>query len=58
MGGWTTETTVGLARVAREINRQAIMLGYTNAFLLYTLLSALVIPICLLARRPAARAQG
>ncbi len=55
MGGWTTETTAGLARVAREINRQAVMLGYTNAFLLYTLLAVLVVPLCLMARRPTGR---
>ena len=33
MGAWTIETVPGLARLAREINRQAAMIGYLNAFL-------------------------
>jgi DHA2 family multidrug resistance protein len=50
-GSWTTETTQGLARLSREINRQAAMIGYTNAFALYTATSAAAIVIILLARR-------
>jgi len=32
MGGWTTETLPGLAQLAKEINRQAAMIGYIEAF--------------------------
>jgi MFS transporter, DHA2 family, multidrug resistance protein len=40
MGGWTMDTLPGLARLAREMNRQASMIGYLNAFALYTAASA------------------
>ncbi len=43
MGGWTMETLPGLARLAKEINRQAAMLGYLNAFSLYTVTSVVAI---------------
>lgn len=51
MGGWTIETLPGLARLSREINRQAAMIGYVNAFGMYTLASAAAILLVLLARR-------
>ena len=52
-GGWDFETVQGLARLSKEINRQAAMLGYINAFGLYTLCSALAIPLILLIGRRA-----
>ncbi len=52
MGAWTFETMPGLARLAKEMTRQATMIGFTNAFLLYTLLSAMAIPLCLLVKPP------
>jgi MFS transporter, DHA2 family, multidrug resistance protein len=51
MGAWTIETMPGLARLAREINRQAAMIGYLNAFSLYTATSIAAIAIVWLARR-------
>jgi DHA2 family multidrug resistance protein len=47
MGAWNMDTVEGLARIAREINRQAAMIGYLNAFGMYTLASALAIPAIL-----------
>ena len=47
-GAWDTETVVGLAKLSKEISRQAAMLGYINAFGLYTLASAMAIPLILL----------
>jgi DHA2 family multidrug resistance protein len=47
-GAWDTETVGGLAKLSKEIGRQAAMLGYINAFGLYTLASALAIPLVLL----------
>ncbi|HYD07292.1 MAG TPA: DHA2 family efflux MFS transporter permease subunit, partial [Reyranella sp.] len=47
-GGWDTDSVGGLARLSKEINRQAAMLGYINAFGLYTLASALAVPLILL----------
>jgi len=49
-GSWTVDTLTGIARLSREITRQATMIGFSNAFLLYTLLSAISIPLCLLVR--------
>jgi len=51
-GAWTTETLTGIARLSKEITRQATMIGFTNAFVLYTLLSAMAVPLCLLIRPP------
>lgn len=55
-GGWDVTTVQGLARLSREINRQAAMIGYINAFGLFTLCSALAVPmILLIGRRARAR---
>jgi DHA2 family multidrug resistance protein len=51
MGGWTTGTLQGLARLGKEIDRQAAMIGYVNAFGLYTAASGIAILLALLARR-------
>ena len=47
-GGWDTESVAGLAKLSKEIGRQAAMVGYINAFGIYTLASALAIPLILL----------
>jgi DHA2 family multidrug resistance protein len=52
MGAWSIETTSGLAKLSNEIARQSIMIGYTNAWLLYTMAAVLVIPLSLLAKAP------
>jgi hypothetical protein len=41
-----------LALVASEVRRQATMIGYINAFKLFTVLSVLPIPFIWLARLP------
>lgn len=51
MGGWTVDTLPGLASLSKEINRQASMIGYLNAFSLYTATSIGAIGIVWLARR-------
>jgi DHA2 family multidrug resistance protein len=51
IGAWTFDTVPGLARVAKEINRQAAMLGYLNAFAMYTATSALAVVFALMVRR-------
>lgn len=52
-GAWTFDTVPGLARVAKEIARQASMIGYLNAFAMYTATSALAVVFVLLIRRRA-----
>jgi DHA2 family multidrug resistance protein len=50
-GGWNFDSVAGLARVAKEIGRQAAMLGYLNAFMMYTATSALALVFALMIRR-------
>ncbi len=45
MGGWSTESTTGLARIAGEVTRQATTIGYVNAFNLFLWTSLLVYPL-------------
>lgn len=54
MGAWDTGTPQGLARIGREITRQASVIAYINAFGLFTLVAAAAIPFALLFRRPTA----
>jgi DHA2 family multidrug resistance protein len=48
MGGWTIDSVEGMARIAKEITRQAAMIGYTNAFVMYTMASVIAIPLVLM----------
>jgi len=50
-GGWDFDTMQGLARLSKEIGRQSAMIGYINAFGLYTAASAMAIPLILLIGR-------
>ena len=51
MGAWTTDSVAGLATIGKEINRQAAMLGYLNAFGMYTVVSMAAIPLVLMLGR-------
>ena len=51
MGAWSVDSLPGLATLSVEINRQARMIGYLNAFALYTLASVLALPFVLMVRR-------
>jgi len=51
VGSWETGSVGGLAKLSKEIGRQAAMLGYINAFGFYTLASALAVPLVLLLGR-------
>lgn len=50
-GGWDFSTVPGLAKVAKEINRQAAMIGYLNAFAMYSAASAFGLLLVLMVRR-------
>jgi DHA2 family multidrug resistance protein len=58
MGNWSVDTAAGLAKLSGEITRQATLIGYTNAWWLYTLAAAASLPIVLLARLPKMRAPA
>lgn len=51
MGAWDAESNAGLARISREITRQAAMIAFLNAFGLFTLVAASAIPFALLFKR-------
>jgi DHA2 family multidrug resistance protein len=50
-GMWSFDTVSGLAKIANEINRQSAMIGYLNAFTMYTATSALAVILVLMVRR-------
>ena len=50
-GGWNFDSVPGLAKVANEIMRQSVMIGYLNAFTMYTVASALAMVFVLMVRR-------
>ena len=47
-GSWSVETLPDIARLAKEINRQAALIGYLNAFTMYMVASLLAIPLALI----------
>jgi DHA2 family multidrug resistance protein len=51
MGGWSTDSLSGLARLSKEINRQAAMIGYIDAFAMYTAASELAMVLVMMVRR-------
>jgi MFS transporter, DHA2 family, multidrug resistance protein len=50
-GAWDFSTVAGLAKVAKEITRQAAMIGYLNAFMMYAAVSAVGLVLVLVVRR-------
>jgi len=50
VGGWDPATIKGLAAIGGEIERQARMIGYGNAFWLYTVLAFVIIPMLVFIR--------
>jgi DHA2 family multidrug resistance protein len=50
MGSWSTNSLGGLAALSDEMGRQSQMIGYTNAFLMYTLACVIAIPFLLLVK--------
>jgi DHA2 family multidrug resistance protein len=50
MERWPIDTVTGLSSLAAEVNRQAMMIGYTNSFALYAVVSFAVIPLMLLVK--------
>lgn len=56
LGAWSTDSVRGLAAISGEVNRQAALIGYLDAFRAYTFASLAALPLVLLVRvkRPAA----
>tara|TARA_Y100001960_G_C14187432_1_gene593260 strand:- start:134 stop:592 length:459 start_codon:yes stop_codon:yes gene_type:complete len=51
-GGWTLNTPSGLAQLSNEVERQASMIGYINAFYLFSAIAASVIPFIPFLKKP------
>jgi DHA2 family multidrug resistance protein len=51
-GSWDPETQVGLFNLSNEVSRQAITIGYVNAFHLFTWASFAVYPLIAMVRWP------
>jgi len=51
VGAWNTESVRGLAALSNEVGRQARMVAYNNAFLLYGVTCFAVIPVIYLWRK-------
>ena len=51
---WNPETPAGLMQLSREVQKQASMIGYINAFYLMALTAAISVPLACLLRRPTA----
>jgi DHA2 family multidrug resistance protein len=49
-GGWDPSTVEGLARIGSEVDRQATMIGYDNAFIMYAIVCFASLPLLLLVR--------
>lgn len=53
---WNPETTTGLMSISREVQRQAAMIGYINAFYMMAVTAAVSVPLAMLLKRvPAGR---
>ncbi|MFM9938202.1 MAG: DHA2 family efflux MFS transporter permease subunit [Hyphomicrobiaceae bacterium] len=52
---WNPETTAGLMQISREVQRQAAMIGYINAFYMMALTAAVAVPLAMLLQRVPAR---
>jgi DHA2 family multidrug resistance protein len=49
-GLWSLDTVPGLTALGSEINRQAMMIGYSNSFAMYAFVAFVTIPLMLLVR--------
>jgi DHA2 family multidrug resistance protein len=49
-GEWSAADPQGLAALAREVARQAAMIGYLDAFVFFVVTALVVLPLVLLVR--------
>lgn len=52
-GSWSIDSIVGLARISGEVERQASMIGYINAFYLFSATAISVVPFIVFFKKPA-----
>jgi DHA2 family multidrug resistance protein len=51
-GDWNIDSLNGIARTGREVERQASMIGYINAFYLFSAVAIAVVPFIFFLKRP------
>ena len=51
LGEWSVKSQSALASLSGEMNRQAAMVGYLNAFGMFTVTCAVAMPLILLVRK-------
>ena len=49
-GAWDLDSVEGLSRIGEEVHRQAQMIGYDNAFIMYAIVCCASLPLLLLVR--------
>ena len=49
-GAWNLDSVEGLSRIGEEVHRQAQMIGYGNAFIMYAIVSFASLPLLLMVR--------
>jgi len=49
-GAWNLDSVEGLSRIGEEVDRQAQMIGYDNAFIMYAIVCFASLPLLLLVR--------
>lgn len=57
-GGWSVDSMRGIAGLSREIGRQAEMIGYDNAFVLYAVVCFAALPLLLFVQIKGTSTQG
>lgn len=51
-GNWTLQTATGLAKLGGEVERQSAMIGYINAFYVFSAFAISVLPFIIFLKRP------
>jgi DHA2 family multidrug resistance protein len=49
-GAWNLDSVEGLSRIGEEVDRRAQIIGYDNAFIMYTIVCFASLPLLLLVR--------
>jgi DHA2 family multidrug resistance protein len=52
-GAWNIDSLTGIARAGREVERQASMIGYINAFYLFSAVALAIVPFIFFLKPPA-----
>jgi len=51
-GGWSLDSLTGLAKLSNEVDRQSSMIGYINAFYVFSAFAISIVPFILFLKKP------